>query len=118
MITFIDGLLEEKEPGRAVMNVAGVGYEIQIPLSSYEHLPASGARCRVLIHDHIREDAHLLFGFASETSRWRRLYGKGVAATLIDAAGARRGPGSVSRFGPGYSAGDHHRSEEHTSELQ
>ena len=69
MITFLDGLLEEKEPGRVVMNVAGVGYEVQIPLSSYEHLPASGARCRVLIHDHIREDAHLLFGFASEAER-------------------------------------------------
>src|ERR1035437_8575557 len=69
MITFIDGLLEEKEPGRAVMNVAGVGYEVQIPLSSYEHLPTSGAHCRVLIHDHIREDAHLLFGFASEAER-------------------------------------------------
>ncbi len=69
MITFLDGLLEEKEPGRLVMNVAGVGYEVQIPLSSYEHLPASGARCRVLIHDHIREDAHLLYGFASEAER-------------------------------------------------
>ncbi|MEI7436643.1 MAG: Holliday junction branch migration protein RuvA [bacterium] len=69
MITFLDGLLEEKEPGRAVLNVAGVGYEVQIPLSSYEHLPAPGARCRILIHDHIREDAHLLFGFASETER-------------------------------------------------
>ena len=69
MITFLDGLLEEKEPGRAVLNVAGVGYEVQIPLSSYEHLPAPGARCRVLIHDHIREDAHLLFGFASEAER-------------------------------------------------
>ncbi len=69
MITFLDGLLEEKEPGRLVMNVAGVGYEVQIPLSSYEHLPAPGARCRVLIHDHIREDAHLLYGFASEAER-------------------------------------------------
>ena len=69
MITFLDGLLEEKEPGRAVLNVVGVGYEVQIPLSSYEHLPAPGARCRVLIHDHIREDAHLLFGFASEAER-------------------------------------------------
>ena len=69
MITFLEGVLEEKQPTRAVLNVGGVGYEVFIPLSSYDRLPRAGERCRLLIHDHIREDAHLLFGFGAEDER-------------------------------------------------
>ena len=51
------------------MNVGGVGYEIFIPLSSYDSLPAPGRACRVLVCEYIREDQHALFGFASELER-------------------------------------------------
>jgi Holliday junction DNA helicase RuvA len=69
MITFLEGQLVEKQPGRAVVNVGGVGYEVWIPLSSFERLPPEGAACRVLTYHHVREDAQELFGFATEQER-------------------------------------------------
>jgi Holliday junction DNA helicase RuvA len=69
MITFLEGILEEKQPTHAVMNVGGVGYEVIIPLSSYDRLPATGDRCRILTHDHVREDVHQLFGFMTPEER-------------------------------------------------
>ncbi len=69
MITFLHGELAEKQPARAVLDVGGVGYEVLIPLSSYDKLPHTGENCRLLIHDHIREDAHELFGFATDAER-------------------------------------------------
>jgi len=65
MIAFLDGILEEKQPARVVVNVNGVGYEVFIPLSSYERLPGEGQRVRILTHDYMREDAHHLYGFAT-----------------------------------------------------
>lgn len=69
MITFLEGVLVEKQPGRAVINVGGVGYEVFIPLSSFERLPPEGAACKVLTYHHVREDAQELFGFATEGER-------------------------------------------------
>ena len=69
MITFLEGTLVEKQPGRAVLNVGGVGYEVYIPLSSFDRLPPEGASCRVLTYHHVREDAQELFGFATESER-------------------------------------------------
>ena len=69
MITFLDGILEEKQPTHAILNVGGVGYEVIIPLSSYDRLPKPGSSCRVLTYDHVREDAHQLFGFITEGER-------------------------------------------------
>ena len=69
MIVFLDGVLEEKEPTRAVVNVGGVGYEAAIPLSSYDRLPAAGQRVRLLTVLVVREDAHLLFGFMTAEER-------------------------------------------------
>ena len=69
MITFLEGTLVEKQPGRAVLNVGGVGYEVLIPLSSFERLPPEGAACKVLTYHHVREDAQELFGFATEQER-------------------------------------------------
>lgn len=69
MITFLEGVLVEKQPGRVVIGVGGVGYEVLIPLSSFERLPPEGAQCRVLTYHHVREDAQELFGFATETER-------------------------------------------------
>jgi len=69
VITFLEGTLMEKQPGRAVLNVGGVGYEVLIPLSSFERLPPEGAACKVLTYHHVREDAQELFGFATEPER-------------------------------------------------
>lgn len=69
MITFLEGIVEEKQPTHAVMNVGGVGYEVIIPLSSFDRLPAAGERCRILTHDHVREDVHQLFGFMTAEER-------------------------------------------------
>lgn len=69
MITFLKGLLTDKEPSRAVLDVGGVGYEVLIPLSSYDRLPAPGDPVKLLTYHHVREDAQLLFGFATEDER-------------------------------------------------
>ena len=69
MIVFLDGVLEEKEPTRVVVNVGGVGYEAAIPLSSYDRLPETGQRIRLLTVPVVREDAHLLFGFMTADER-------------------------------------------------
>ena len=69
MITYIDGKLAEKHPTRVVIDVGGLGYEVLIPLSSYDRLPRKDQSCRLLIHDYIREDTHTLYGFADEEER-------------------------------------------------
>ncbi|MDZ4197707.1 MAG: Holliday junction branch migration protein RuvA [Kiritimatiellia bacterium] len=72
MICFLEGGVVEKQPARVVLQVAGVGYEVFIPLSSYDRLPSQGGTCRLLIYDCIREDAHDLYGFA--TAEERRIF--------------------------------------------
>lgn len=69
MITFLEGSLVEKETTRVVLNVAGVGYEVAISLSTYDRLPEQGGNFRLLTHDHIREDLHDLYGFATSDER-------------------------------------------------
>ena len=69
MITFLEGIIEEKEPTHVILNVGGVGYEVVISLSSYDRLPAQGLMVRLLTHDHIREDEHRLFGFMTADER-------------------------------------------------
>jgi Holliday junction DNA helicase RuvA len=69
MIGRLRGVLVEKTPNELLIEVAGVGYEVEIPLTTYYNLPESGAE--VLIHTHmvVREDAQLLFGFGSLQER-------------------------------------------------
>lgn len=69
MIAFLEGKIDDKQPTRLLLNVGGVGYEILIPLSSYDRLKKVGEHCRIIIYDHIREDQHVLFGFMSEAER-------------------------------------------------
>ncbi len=69
MITFLEGILEEKQPGRAVINVGGVGYEALVPLSSFDRLPPEGAKARLLIYHHITDVSQMLFGFATDEER-------------------------------------------------
>ena len=69
MITFLEGVLADKDPTRVVLNVGGVGYEVFIPLSSYDRLPAEGVACKILTYDHVREDIHSLYGFLTADER-------------------------------------------------
>ena len=69
MITFLKGTIDEKHPTRVVLDVQGVGYEVLIPLSSFDRLPATGEPCRILTHDYVREDTHQLFGFMTAAER-------------------------------------------------
>ena len=69
MITFVEGILVEKAPTRVVINVQGLGYEVFIPLSSYDRLPAPNKQVHILTYDYIREDTHTLFGFLKKTER-------------------------------------------------
>jgi Holliday junction DNA helicase RuvA len=69
MIIFLDGILVDKQPTSTVMNVAGVGYLVHIPLSSYDALPSEGERFRIWIYDCVREDDHQLYGFMSAAER-------------------------------------------------
>lgn len=69
MITFLEGRLAVSLPTQAVIDVNGVGYEVLIPLSSYDKLPAPGQPVRILTHFHVREDAQILYGFMSAAER-------------------------------------------------
>ena len=69
MITFLDGKLASALPTQAIVDVGGVGYEIFIPLSSYDKLPAAGQDVRILTHLHVREDAQILYGFMTAAER-------------------------------------------------
>src|SRR5512144_693814 len=69
MIGRLTGTLVEKNPPQVLLDVQGVAYEVDVPMSTFYHLPATGER--VVLHTHlvVREDAHLLFGFGTENER-------------------------------------------------
>src|ERR1700737_4221175 len=69
MITFLDGKLVAALPTQATVDVSGVGYEVFIPLSSYDKLPGVGQPIRILTHLVVREDAHVLYGFMTAPER-------------------------------------------------
>lgn len=71
MYEFIEGKLQDLNPAYAVVNVNGIGYLIQISLFSYSQLNAlpSREKCNLFIHQVVREDAHLLFGFHTKNER-------------------------------------------------
>lgn len=69
MIGRITGTLVEKHPPQIVVDVNGVGYEIDVSMATFYNLPAVGEKVSLYTHLAIREDAHLLFGFGSETER-------------------------------------------------
>jgi len=75
MIGRLSGVLLEKNPPQILVEAGGVGYEIEVPMSTFYNLPASGERVTLLTHLVVREDAHLLYGFASDAERrvFRRL---------------------------------------------
>ena len=69
MIAFLKGTLSEALPTQVVIDVNGVGYEVLIPLSSFDKLPTPGSEVKLLTHLAIRDDAHVLYGFSTETER-------------------------------------------------
>ena len=69
MITFLRGKLVESLPTQAIVDVNGIGYEVLIPLSSFDKLPAPGGDVLLLTHLAVREDAHVLYGFMSAAER-------------------------------------------------
>ena len=69
MIGRINGILAAKQPPQVLVDVGGVGYEIDVPMSTFYNLPAIGEKISLLTHLAIREDAHLLYGFGSAIER-------------------------------------------------
>jgi Holliday junction DNA helicase RuvA len=70
MIARIRGKVWEAYPNRLILDVQGVGYELHIPLSTFDHLhPSEGAVVELRTYMHVRETAHTLYGFATEEER-------------------------------------------------
>ena len=69
MIGKLTGTLLEKNPPEVVVDCAGVGYEVQVPMGTFYNLPAVGERVSLLTHFIVREDARLLYGFGSAPER-------------------------------------------------
>jgi Holliday junction DNA helicase RuvA len=69
VIGFLRGTLIQKSPPQLVLDVQGVGYEVEAPMTTFYDLPALGQEVKLHTHLVVREDAHILFGFASETER-------------------------------------------------
>lgn len=69
MIGRLSGLLAEKTPPHLLVDVNGVGYEVDVPMSTFFNLPALGERVVLLTHQVVREDAHLLYGFLTQEER-------------------------------------------------
>jgi len=69
MIGRLSGILLEKNPPQLLLDVQGVAYEVDVPMSTFYNLPATGERVVLFTHLVVREDAHLLFGFGNEAER-------------------------------------------------
>ena len=69
MIGRLTGILVEKNPPQILLDVQGVAYEVDVPMSTFYNLPATGERIVLFTHLVVREDAHLLFGFGTEHER-------------------------------------------------
>lgn len=69
MIGRLTGILLEKNPPQLLLDVQGVAYEVDVPMSTFYNLPATGEHVTLFTHLVVREDAHLLYGFGSESER-------------------------------------------------
>jgi holliday junction DNA helicase RuvA len=69
MIGSLRGRISSKTPPQLTVDVGGLGYELEAPMSTFLHLPPVGAEVQLLTHLVVREDAHVLYGFASEEER-------------------------------------------------
>jgi Holliday junction DNA helicase RuvA len=75
MIGKLTGLVSDKNPPQVIIDCGGVGYEVQVPMSTFYNLPADGQKVSLLTHFVVREDAQILYGFgtASERAAFREL---------------------------------------------
>jgi holliday junction DNA helicase RuvA len=69
MIGRITGTLIEKNPPQITVDVGGVGYELEVPMSTFYNLPATGEKVSLVTHLVVREDAHILYGFGGDEER-------------------------------------------------
>ena len=69
MIAQLNGILIEKSPPQVIVDCNGVGYEVEVPMSTFYNLPEIGHKIQLLIHFVVREDAQLLYGFGSEQEK-------------------------------------------------
>jgi len=97
MIAHLRGVLLEKHPNQAIVETAGVGYDVTIPVSTFTHLPDVGAEVRLRIHTHVREDALALYGFLTQDE-------KALFEKLLDVSGI--GPTLAVKILSGLSAPD------------
>jgi Holliday junction DNA helicase RuvA len=94
MISRLAGTLVSKQPPHMVIDVAGVGYEVEAPLPVFFDLPATGQPVVILTHLSVKEDSHTLYGFATEAERrlfrqLLRISGIGAKLALTILSGAR-----------------------------
>ena len=92
MIGWLQGELREKRPPYLLVDVNGVGYELEAPMSTFYQLPALGQRVSLFTHLAIRDDAHVLYGFAREAERalfrsLRKVSGVGAKMALAILSG-------------------------------
>ena len=98
MIEHVAGTLVEKTHTLAVVDVQGLGYQIIVPTSTYQQLPASGESVKLFTHQHVREDAVLLFGFFTRPERamFKAMIGtSGVGPKLALAALSAMSPAEI-----------------------
>jgi len=65
MIGKLTGILSDKNPPQVIVDCGGVGYEVQVPMSTFYNLPAEGQSVSLLTHFVVREDAQILYGFGT-----------------------------------------------------
>jgi len=92
MIGRLTGILLEKNPPQVLLDVHGVGYEVDVPMSTFYNLPANGEKVTLLTHFVVREDGQFLYGFASEAERFAfrqliRISGVGARMALAVLSG-------------------------------
>lgn len=81
MISFVKGRLVKVKPTEVVVETGGIGYRVNIPLSTFEKLPEAGENVTLLTHLHVKEDSHTLYGFRTDEERE-------VFRTIIGVSGA------------------------------
>ncbi len=69
MISYVRGVLDYKEPNLVIVDINGIGYEVFVPLSTYQKLPAVGGQVKLHTYHHVREDAMQLYGFLSSEEK-------------------------------------------------
>ena len=83
MIGRLSGVLLERNPPQVLVDVHGMGYEVDVPMSTFYNLPANGEKVTLLTHFIVREDGQFLYGFASEAERVAFLFQRYQAITSL-----------------------------------